>query len=844
MLWASFSYSSGLIAGVYLWRPPLWWFAATVVLAALAGACLTLREDFSRPLAFGALFLVGALMMQVRIPPDPGYSILPFADREEITVVGHVTQEGDWQPHGQNELRQILDIGTEEIIAEGKTSPVHAGVRIGIYAKAGERANPAPFHYGQRLRFTAKLSPPHNYRDPGSFDYRAYLAEHGIAALGSTKVESIQVLSGFIGRRLELWRSRIHRSIIQKIGALWRPDEAALFDAMVIGDDSFLQQPVRLDFQRTGTYHLLVVSGMNVGILAYVVFWTFRRLRLSEIIASVLTVLLIVCYAILTDVGPPVWRATLMLALFLGARLLYRERSMLNAIGVAALGVLFADPQALFGASFQLTFLSVLLIAAVGVPILERTSQPYLRGLQQLNAIPYDAYLPPRVAQFRLDLRLIAGRLTPFFGKRIPLPVLRIFCRFFLGTLEVIFISAVMQIGLALPMAYYFHRITVTALPANIVVLPLMEVLMPAAVAAVCFGYFFLWLAKVPAWIAGLALRGITGTLGTLGTWRMADARVAMPSGLGIALCVLTIAAAMFLARRRLRYAAAGLILLAGSASWIARVPPRPQFRSNTLEVTAIDVGQGDSLLMVFPNGRTMLLDAGGMPAWMHSDFDVGEQVVSPYLWSRGISRLDAVVVSHPHADHIGGMAAVLANFRPRELWIGANSWFSPEMQLLLREARMLGVKIMVHGEGDHFIFAGTAVQFFAPRLDIDPKSARENEDSLVMKITYGKESVLLEGDAEKKTEERIAEDPIQADLLKVAHHGSATSTNPDFLSAVQPRFAVISVGANNVYGHPRPQVLERLAEDHVNTYRTDVEGAVSFYLDGRGISAQVAAIR
>jgi competence protein ComEC len=813
--------------------------------AALGSAFLKSNFDFSRPIALGVVFLLGALMIQVRPPADPGYAILPFANRTEVTLIGHVIKEGGWENNGPNEIRQLLDMETEEITADGKSIPIRSGIRIGIYAKQTTgSAQPVPLHYGQRLRLVAKLSAPHNYNDPGVFDYREYLAEHQIAALGSSKAETVEVLPGFAGSQIELWRSRVHRSIIHKIETLWPPDQAALLDAMVIGDDSFLPHPVKLEFQRTGTYHLLVVSGLNVGILAYVFFWTFRRLRLAEWLASFLTVLLIVAYAVLTDIGPPVWRATLMLTLFLGARLLYRERSMLNAIGVAALGVLLADPQALFGASFQLTFLSVLLIAGIGVPILERTSQPYLRGLRQLNATAYDAHLPPPVAQFRIDLRLIASRLRPFFGPRFPLPTLRIVCRLFLGTFEILFISAILQLGLALPMAYYFHRVTVTALPANIVVLPLMEVLMPAAVLAVALGYCWLWIARIPALIASWALKGITGTLGTLGGLRVADTRVAMPSPFVIAAAVLAIAAAMLLARRRLRYAGMGLVLLWASAAWIALVPPQPQWRHNALEVTAIDVGQGDSLLIVFPQGQTMLLDAGGMPSWMHSDFDVGEEVVSQYLWSRGISHLDAAVVSHPHADHIGGMRAVLANFHPRQLWIGANSWLSPEMQVLLHEARMLRIPATSHGEGDEFIFAGTSIQIFAPPKHLDIKQARNNEDSLVIRITYGRKSVLLEGDAEKKTEQRIVGDPVQAALLKVAHHGSATSTIPEFLDAVQPHFAVISVGANNVYGHPRFEVLQRLAEARVTTYRTDVEGAVSFYLDSKGISVRVAALR
>ena len=246
-----------------------------------------------------------------------------------------------------------------------------------------------------------------------------------------------------------------------------------------------------------------------------------------------------------------------------------------------------------------------------------------------------------------------------------------------------------MQIGLALPMAYYFHRATVVGLPANMLVVPLMELLMPAAVAAMALGYVSHALARIPVLIAGFALEGIAGTVRWLGGLRVADLRVPTPGTAVILLSALSIVLAMALVRRRPWLAAGGLAALAASAFWISAVPPHPQIRPAVLEMTAIDVGQGDSILLVSPNGRTLLVDAGGLPQWVHSDLDIGEDVVSPYLWSRAISRLDAVAITHPHADHMGGAAAILANFRPRELWLGDPS--DPEMKTLVQQAPATG---------------------------------------------------------------------------------------------------------------------------------------------------------
>jgi competence protein ComEC len=724
---------------------------------------------------------------------------------------------------------------------------------------------------GDVVEAPMRLKVAERYRDAGAWQYADYLLAQGVGAHANVRVSKLSVLnhdaarmesmgtmrlaeradrvaqvqcrifaaqSWASGRVLGYVRSPANRGLPRVLRLSL--DDAGMLNAMLFGDRAGLNKTQRVGFERTGSFHLFVVSGMHVGLLAGLVFWLARRLKLRDWLATLLTIVLTFGYALLTGFGAPVQRALFMTAIFLLARLLSRDRNVLNALGGAALGVLVWSPAALFEASFQMTFLAIVAIGGVAIPLGERSFLPYARAAERLDDKWEDVALPPRLAQFRVMLRMWGEALADVAGawvRRSP----ALLVRGGLWALELSLIGVVAEMVMVLPMAVYFHRATMFAVPTNMLSVPLVAALAPIAVVTFCAALVSPWAAILPGAATALLLHSVTGVIGRVSAVRAADLRVPGPVWWVVLLAVVGWAFCCWAVRRSRGWAWAAVMVLPAVAV-VALWPERVVSSPGSLEVTAIDVGQGDSIFIVGPDGATMLIDAGGPvggvteAAEATSRFDIGEEVVSPYLWSRRFRRLDVIALSHAHSDHMGGMPAVMRNFRPKELWVSIDP-NSAAYRALLVEAGQLGVVVRHFYAGDHMAWDGTEVSVMAPETGYANAGEPVNNDSLVMRMQYGKSSVLLEGDAEAPSERAMLTHGRVAavTLLKVGHHGSRTSTTQEFLDAASPKDAVISVGVGNTFGHPRYEVIERIAEARTRLYRTDEFGLTTFLLGRDG---------
>ena len=628
--------------------------------------------------------------------------------------------------------------------------------------------------YGDRLELPLRLKEPRNFGNPGAFDYRTSLEADGIHLLGSLKSWRLaQRLPPPGGQRLLHLVHRLRLRLMQRLATAFPEGSSAgssrFLAEILVGARDGPDEDLDRVMKRTGVYHIVSISGLHFALLMSLIAACARRLPGGKLLELPLLFLAGGFYLLLSGGEDPIFRCALAGVAQTCGRLMGRRVSGWNAQSMAALILLVLHPLHLFQPSFQLSFL-----ATAGILAAENADWGRLRAIPWVGrslAVSAGAWMAstPVMASTFLQVTPVALIMNLLAGPFLALA---------LGAGALLLAFPLPRLGgLFTACVRLFHGACAAALE------------FPGA-----FRYV-----PPPPWVllAALAALQLMHAHST-----SARARHVLAGALGVALLLIVF-------------------------------PPPLWTSPERMSMTALDVGQGDSLLLILPGNHSILVDAGGFAA---SEFDVGEKVVLPALLTLGVRRLDLAVLTHAHQDHGGGLPAILEALPVNELWLGRSPQGSPLVERITRLAHQKGIPCLHPTRGSVRCFGESCIEVMHPPSRYRPGAPAANDDSLVMRIRYRASSVLLTGDVEAEGEGLVlhAGKGIRSEVLKVAHHGSASSTSEALLARVSPRLAVISVGEGNPWGHPSPRVLERLGRAGAETLRTDRLGAVQLCSDGQ----------
>ena len=640
---------------------------------------------------------------------------------------------------------------------------------------------PEPIELGAKLTITGTIIPVSEPRNPLAFNYSEYLSRRGI----HTQIKADSILGYTETERSFNWLS-IRKRALQITDQIFTEETAPIAKALLLGYKNELEGETRKAFARAGLSHIMAVSGLHVG-LVVAPFWMiiplFWTKKWGNEIGLVGLILLLFFYAGITGFSTSVLRASVMAVFLTYGKLFSKRSNLINLTAVAAFLILVVDPRQLFEIGFQLSFSAVLIILLV-MPVIQ-VKLPYSIRMKWYG--------------------------TPFM---------------------VMIISLVVQIGLYPLQVFYFGEVSIISPIANALFVPFLGIIVPLSLVAILMSVLFPYLGMLINYPSELFLQLMSNFVSKISEFDWAWFKTNLPSKFfffcWIAL-VLTIASWRV---PKLRWKMSAITLL--FILVLQGIDLKQKLEPGKLKLIVFDVGQGDASLVQTPNNKYILIDTG---IWSPGG-NSGEQVILPYLKAAGIDKLDAVILSHPHADHIGGVISIMNEIEINHIYNSGYVYDSRLYESYQKQAKDLGIPVASVSAGDQLeIDESVLMLVLGPEESL--KGSDPNQHSVVLNMVYGESEFLFTGDAGEDQEERLVNnygDLLDVDFLKVGHHGSKTSSENFFLEQVTPDIATVSLGKNNRFRHPHREAVARLDKTGAYVYYTSREKALVFESDGKSI--------
>ncbi len=779
---------------------------AALLLSGFSAVLVCYAVFTARPVKWRPLMLFGALGYLSLCPwhfaPEDPAHISRFLDKNPRQITGRIASEPIRQDFRWKFTLSRIQLASLQ--AAGDPVAVKGGLKVSVYGKPSRQ----PVK-GDTITFPGKIRALHNFNNPGGFDYKAFMAHKNIWGSTYCSAKNLHVHPSKpemppISAVIQAKRQAAAHLIDASAGG----DARAILSTLVLGNRQLLPQELKEAFNRAGASHILAISGLHIGIVATAAFLLFKHLALlcppllkrglAVKTAAVLTIFPVWGYGLLAGMAPSTQRAVIMASLFLLSFLIEREHDLINTLAIAALVILAIFPPALFSVSFQLSFTAV---AAI------------VWGLSAIEGSGPAMRFPAPVKS------LLSFMAVSFFA--------------IMGTTPLVM--------------HYFNQVAFFGILTNLLIIPVIGfIVVPLALFAVLVMLpvseaMAGWMLK----LAGTLIDGVLPAIYRIAELPFSSTKTITPSLLELACGYVLFFSCLMLIKKKgdgssgekpkLSQIFLIMVLAAGILAADIGYVYHQRFRNAHLRVTILDVGQGSAALIELPGGSRMLIDGGGFSS--NKLFDIGKNVVAPFLWHRKIGTLDTVVLSHPDADHLNGLLYILKHFNVKKVLSTHQEADSLGYQQFTRTIRDRQIPHPDYANVPRrFQINGAAIAILYPPAHKSAGAIKNpNNHSLVLKIEYQGHSILFPGDIMGASEKSLAAEAagdLASTILVAPHHGSKTSNTPQFLEAVDAELVIVSAGHQNRFDLPSPCVLERYRAKNYKILDTATNGALQITMD------------